>query len=210
MQKAIDGPAAEPPEPNHFDVVIVGAGMSGVAAAYHLKTQCPWAHVVIIDAQSSFGGTWHTHRYPGIRSDTDLYTYGFRFKPWNGPPIATAAEILAYMGEVIEENGIGPHIRYGHTVRAASWSSNANRWTIEVTRDGSEQALSFSAGFLWMCQGYYRHGEGHMPQWEGLDDFGGEIVHPETWPDDVSSRRQGGRRHRLGRDGRDARSGDRR
>ncbi len=171
---------------DHFDVLIVGAGISGIAAAYHLKTQCPWARFVVLDAQSSFGGTWHTHRYPGIRSDTDLYTYGFRFKPWSGAPIATANEILKYMGEVIEENGFGSHIRYGHTIRMARWSSGTRRWTIEATRSDKEDPVRLSAGFLWMCQGYYRHSEGYTPEWEGMDSFRGTVVHPETWPDDLS------------------------
>src|SRR6266545_1833442 len=107
----------------HFDVVIVGAGISGVGAAYHLTQQCPGTSFVILETQESFGGTWLTHRYPGIRSDSDLHTFGYRFKPWTSAPIATAAEILRYMGEVIDENDLAPHIRYGHRIRSASWSS---------------------------------------------------------------------------------------
>ena len=107
--------------PEHFDVLIVGAGISGIGAAYHLRT--PGLSFVILDAKESFGGTWITHRYPGIRSDSDLYTFGYRFKPWTGNPIATADEILAYLGEVIEENGLDAHIRYRHAVSSARWSS---------------------------------------------------------------------------------------
>src|SRR5213082_1321124 len=106
----------------HFDVVIAGAGISGVGAAYHLTKQLPGTSFVILEAQESFGGTWLTHRYPGIRSDSDLYTFGYRFKPWTSAPIATAAEIRAYMGEVIEENGLDQHIRYRHKISSASWS----------------------------------------------------------------------------------------
>src|SRR3954447_25783208 len=106
----------------HFDVLIVGAGISGIGGAYHLTRQCPGTSFVVLESQESFGGTWLTHKYPGIRSDSDLYTFGYRFKPWTGAPIATAAEILKYMGEVIEENGRGRHIRYRHKVVSASWS----------------------------------------------------------------------------------------
>ena len=112
-----------PHNTEHFDVLIVGAGISGVGGAYHLTKQCPGTSFVVLETQESFGGTWLTHRYPGIRSDSDLYTFGYRFKPWTSAPIATAAEILSYMGEVIDENGLGPHIRYRHTISSARWSS---------------------------------------------------------------------------------------
>ena len=107
--------ASRPHATEHFDVLIVGAGISGVGSAYHLTTQLPGTSFVILETQESFGGTWRTHRYPGIRSDSDLYTFGYRFKPWVGPPIASAEEILSYMGEVIEDNDLARHIRYGHT-----------------------------------------------------------------------------------------------
>ena len=172
----------------HFDVLIVGAGISGIGGAYHLTQQCPGTSFVVLEAQESFGGTWLTHRYPGIRSDSDLYTFGYRFKPWTGAPIATAAEILTYMGEVIDENDLGGHIRYGHRIDRASWSSADNRWTIEATRTDTGETLRFTAGFLWMCQGYYRHSEGYTPEWAGMADFKGRIVHPQTWPDDLDYR----------------------
>ena len=169
----------------HFDVLIVGAGISGVGGAYHLTTQCPGTSFVVLEAQAGFGGTWRTHRYPGIRSDSDLYTFGYRFKPWTGPPIATAEEILSYMGEVIAENGLAPHIRYGHAIASAAWSSETARWTIEAIRADTGETVRFSAGFLWMCQGYYRHAAGYTPEWPGMADFQGRIVHPQTWPDDL-------------------------
>ncbi len=169
----------------HFDVLIVGAGISGIGAAYHLTKQCPDQRFVILETQESFGGTWLTHRYPGIRSDSDLYTFGYRFKPWVGPPIATAAEILTYMGEVINDNDLARHIRYRHQIVSASWSSEARLWTIEATRLDSGETVRFTANFLWMCQGYYRHAEGYTPKWPGMAAFKGRIVHPQTWPDDL-------------------------
>ena len=138
-----------------------------------------------LKSQESFGGTWLTHRYPGIRSDSDLYTFGYRFKPWTSAPIATAAEILKYMGEVIDENGLAPHIRYRHQIRSASWSSTDNLWTIEAVRSDTGEEIRFTANFLWMCQGYYRHAEGYTPEWPGMARFRGRIVHPQTWPEDL-------------------------
>ncbi|MDZ4777917.1 MAG: NAD(P)/FAD-dependent oxidoreductase [Alphaproteobacteria bacterium] len=169
----------------HFDVLIVGAGISGVGGAYHLKQQCPGKSFVVLEGLESFGGTWLMHRYPGIRSDSDLYTFGYRFKPWVGPPIATAQEILTYMGEVIDDNDLAPHIRYNHHIESAQWSSKDNLWTISATRKDTGARLTFTANFLWMCQGYYRHSEGYTPQWPGMDRYRGRIVHPQTWPDDL-------------------------
>ncbi|SDR46637.1 Predicted flavoprotein CzcO associated with the cation diffusion facilitator CzcD [Rhizobiales bacterium GAS191] len=169
----------------HFDVVIVGAGISGIGAAYHLTKACPGMSFVILETQASFGGTWLTHRYPGIRSDSDLYTFGYRFKPWTSAPIATASEILTYMGEVIDENDLGSHIRYRHTISAARWSSREKRWTLEATRIDTGETIRVTASFLWMCQGYYRHAQGYTPEWDGMKDFKGEILHPQTWPDEL-------------------------
>ena len=171
--------------PQHFDVLIAGAGISGIAAGYHLQTQSPQSTFLILEAQETFGGTWTTHRYPGIRSDSDLYTFGYRFKPWIGPPIATAAEILTYLGEVIDENDLARRIRYRHRIVTASWSSADNLWTLEAVRTDTGERLQFTASFLWMCQGYYRHSEGYTPDWPGMDDFSGKIVHPQTWPEDL-------------------------
>jgi cation diffusion facilitator CzcD-associated flavoprotein CzcO len=167
----------------HFDVLIVGAGISGIGSAYHLQTQCPGTTFVALESQESFGGTWLTHKYPGIRSDSDLYTFGYRFKPWVGAPIASAEEILKYMREVIDENDIERHVRYGHRIVSASWSTAGNLWTVEALHDG--ETCLFTANFLWMCQGYYRHSEGYTPEWPGMDRFKGRIVHPQTWPEDL-------------------------
>ncbi len=176
---------ASPGATEHFDVLIAGAGISGVGAAYHLTTQCPGMSFVALETQKTFGGTWSTHRYPGIRSDSDLHTFGYRFKPWTSAPIATAAEILKYMGEVIEENDLGRHIRYQHTITSANWSSAENLWTIEATRADTGEALRFTANFFWMCQGYYRHAEGYTPEWKDMAAFKGPIVHPQKWPEDL-------------------------
>src|SRR5579863_9436103 len=136
----------------HFDVLIVGAGISGVGGAYHLTKQRPGTTFVVLEALEDFGGTWLTHTYPGIRSDSDLYTFGYKFKPWVGPPIATADEIRSYMGEVIEDNDLARHIRYRRKVAKASWSSADNRWTVEIRRTDTGEAETYVASFLWMCQ----------------------------------------------------------
>jgi cation diffusion facilitator CzcD-associated flavoprotein CzcO len=173
----------------HFDVLIVGAGISGIGAGYHLQDQYPEKSFAILEKFASFGGTWLTHTYPGIRSDSDLYTFGYRFKPWLGKPIATADSILAYMGEVIEENHLDQHIRYHHAISTAEWSSDDNLWTVHATRTdpttGTTEPVTFTTNFLWMCQGYYKHEEGYTPDWPGMDSYAGQIVHPQTWPDDI-------------------------
>jgi cation diffusion facilitator CzcD-associated flavoprotein CzcO len=183
------GLTSSPTEPfdvvEHFDVVIVGAGISGVGSAYHLSRQCPGNSFVVFEALETFGGTWLVHKFPGIRSDSDLYTYGYRFKPWTTVPLATGAEILKYMDEVIEENDLARYIRYQHRVVGASWSSAANVWDIEVARADTGENLHFTAGFLWMCQGYYRHGQGYTPQWPGMERYEGRVVHPQNWPEDL-------------------------
>ena len=175
----------EPTITEEFDVLIVGAGISGVGGAYHLTKQRPGTSFVVLDGLDSFGGTWWMHRYPGIRSDSDLHTFGYRFKPWTGPPIASAEEILKYMGDVIEENDLDRHIRYNHRITSAQWSSVDNRWTITATRTDTGEQRFFTANFLWMCQGYYRHSEGYTPEWQGMDAYQGDIVHPQTWPEDL-------------------------
>ena len=167
----------------HFDVLIAGAGISGIGSAYHLQTQCPGKSYLILEALETFGGTWHTHTYPGIRSDSDLFTFGYRFKPWVGPPIATAEEILSYMEEVIEENAIDEHIRYGHKIVRARYSSEDKIWTVHAEHDGEEKV--YTCTFLWMCQGYYNHAKGYTPEWDGMSDFQGEIIHPQTWPENT-------------------------
>ena len=169
----------------HLDVLIVGAGISGIGSAYHLQTQRPGTTFAIYETYESFGGTWHMHRYPGVRSDSDLFTFGYRFKPWTGTPIATADKILTYMGEVIEENDLARHIHYRHRVEGASWSSTDAMWTVTVRDLATDTTFEVTAGFVWMCQGYYKHSQGYTPEWPGMSDYTGRIVHPQTWPDDL-------------------------
>jgi monooxygenase len=176
---------AETHEAGHVDVLIVGAGVSGIGAAHHLREQFPGRTFVILDAQDNRGGTWWTHRYPGVRSDSDLFTYGYRYKPWRGPAIAAGGEILAYLDEVIDEDDLATHIRYQHTVTAAGWSSADRQWTVEVTRGDTGEQLRYTAGFLMMCQGYYNHAEPYKPRWPGMDQFQGVIVHPQQWPEEL-------------------------
>ncbi|WP_084400032.1 flavin-containing monooxygenase [Henriciella aquimarina] len=166
-----------------LDVLIVGAGISGIGAAWHLSTRCPGKTIAVFEALDSFGGTWKVHTYPGIRSDSDLYTFGYRFKPWVGPPIATADEILTYMQEVIDDNGLDRYIHYNHRITKARWSSQEKVWTVSYeTPDGPAEVKT---RFLWMCQGYYDLDKGYTPDWPGMADFKGEIVHPQNWPDDI-------------------------
>lgn len=169
----------------HVDVLIVGAGISGIGAAHHLGEQCPDKSFVILETKESYGGTWLQHTYPGIRSDSDLYTFGYRFKPWTGQPIASAGAILDYMGEAIDEDHIDQHIRYQHEVVSASWSSEDQLWYLKALRKDTGEEANFSCNFLWMCQGYYHHDKGYTPQWEGMEEFKGSIIHPQTWPEDL-------------------------
>jgi monooxygenase len=177
--------AADIQDGGHVDVLIVGAGVSGIGAAHRLRERHPDRTFVILDAQDDRGGTWWTHRYPGVRSDSDLFTYGYRHKPWRGPSIAEGKEILSYLDEVIDEDDLHPHIRYRHRVTAASWSSQDGRWSVEVVREDTGQQLRFTTGFLWMCQGYYNHAKPYQPRWEGMDRFQGVVVHPQSWPEDL-------------------------
>ncbi len=168
---------------DHFDVLIVGAGISGIDAAYHLSRTLPEMRFAMLEDKDGIGGTWHTHRFPGIRSDSDLYTFGFKWKPWTGVPIATADEILSYLNAALDENDLRRRIRFGHSVRAAAWDSDTALWTVTVDRNGATTTLT--CRFLWMCSGYYSHARGYRPDWPGMEDFAGPIVHPQHWPRDL-------------------------
>jgi cation diffusion facilitator CzcD-associated flavoprotein CzcO len=167
----------------HFDVLIVGAGISGIAAAYHLQTECPGRSYAILEGRGAIGGTWDLFRYPGIRSDSDMYTLGFAFKPWTNPrAIADGPAILAYLEETVRERGIAPHIRFQHLVTRAEWSSETSRWTVEALRGDARAPVRLTCSFLFFCGGYYDTERGHRPEFPGESDFRGRLLHPQAWP----------------------------
>ena len=169
----------------YVDVLIVGAGLSGIGAAYHLQTTCPEKTYAILEARDRIGGTWDLFRYPGIRSDSDMYTLGYSFRPWeDAQAIADGPSILAYIRDTASEHGIDRQIRFGHEVVRADWSSTDARWTVEARR-GDGAVVRLSCGFLFMCSGYYRYDEGYSPQFDGAERFAGRIVHPQAWTEDV-------------------------
>jgi monooxygenase len=170
----------------HVDVLIVGAGISGICAGYHVHARCPGKTFAILEARDSVGGTWDLFRYPGIRSDSDMYTLGFRFRPWpDAKAIADGPAILDYVRETASMYGIDQKIRFHHRVLRAQWSTEAARWTVEVERTDTGETVSLSCGFLFLCAGYYRYDQGYMPQFSGIDRFTGRVVHPQQWTDDV-------------------------
>lgn len=170
----------------HVDVLIVGAGLSGIGAAYHLQTESPGRSYLILEGREAIGGTWDLFRYPGIRSDSDMYTLGYRFKPWpHANAIADGPTILSYIRETAAENGIDKKIRFGHKVKGASWSSADAKWTVEVERVPTGETLRLSCNFLFMCSGYYRYDAGYTPEFPGIERFAGRVVHPQKWTPDI-------------------------
>ena len=168
----------------HFDVLIVGAGLSGVGAACHLEKHCPTKSYTILEGRDCIGGTWDLFRYPGIRSDSDMYTLGYRFRPWRqAKAIADGPSILEYVKETAADYGVDKHIRFNHWVSDASWSSTEACWTVTAMRNGQEVRLT--SDFLLMCSGYYKYSEGYTPEFEGVSDFKGRMVHPQHWQDDI-------------------------
>ncbi|HVY89979.1 MAG TPA: NAD(P)/FAD-dependent oxidoreductase [Hyphomonadaceae bacterium] len=175
---------ASSPLPEHVEVLIVGAGLSGIGAGYHLQKRLPKKTYAILEARESIGGTWDLFRYPGIRSDSDMYTLGYNFKPWPGAKaIADGPSILDYVKQTAAENGIDKHIRYKHKVTSLAWSSKDARWTINAEHDG--QPVQFTASFVMMCSGYYRYEAGYTPDFKGRERFKGQVIHPQLWPDNL-------------------------
>jgi monooxygenase len=176
----------EPNAPEHLDVLIVGGGLSGIGAGAHIEARCPQKSYAILEARERIGGTWDLFRYPGIRSDSDMYTLGYSFKPWSSDrSIADGRAILSYIGETAQERGVDRRIRLHHRVMSASWSTEEQRWTVQAQRTDTGEPVSISCDFLFICTGYYRYDEGYTPPFEGTERFRGRIVHPQFWTDDI-------------------------
>lgn len=170
----------------HVDVVVVGAGLTGISAGYHLQTMCPDRSYVILEGRDSLGGTWDLFRYPGIRSDSDMHTLGYSFKPWTAAKsIADGPSILRYVQDTSVEYGIDKRIRFKHLVTKAEWSTIEARWTVTATRKDTNESVQMSCNFLFMCSGYYSYKGGYTPEFAGIDRFQGQIVHPQKWPEDM-------------------------
>ncbi len=170
----------------HVDVLIVGAGLSGIGAGYHLQTNCPHRTYAIVEAREAIGGTWDLFRYPGIRSDSDMYTLGYSFRPWTNPKaIADGPAILSYVRETAEVYGIDRKIRFNHRVKRASWSTPDARWTVEMERGPARELVTITCSFLFTCSGYYDYSAGYLPDFPGIERFGGRVVHPQKWTDDI-------------------------
>jgi monooxygenase len=171
---------------DHVDVLVVGAGLSGISAAWHLQRACPWLSYVIIEARERMGGTWDLFRYPGIRSDSDMYTLGYRFRPWrNANAIANGPAIRRYIEDTAREAGIDRRIRFQHRLVHAAWSSADARWTVTLEVGAERVRTQMTCGFVYSCSGYYDYAQGYTPAWEGLDAFRGHVVHPQHWPADL-------------------------
>jgi monooxygenase len=170
----------------HVDVLVIGAGLSGIGAGYHLQHDCPAKRYAILEGGDSIGGTWDLFRYPGVRSDSDMFTLGYAFKPWaEGKAIASGPSILQYIRDTAREYGIDRKIRFGHRVTGASWSSKDALWTVEVERGEQKEVVHLTCNFLFMCSGYFNHAEGYTPDFPGIERFTGRIAHPQKWTDDI-------------------------
>ena len=168
---------------NHFNVIVVGAGISGIGAGYYLQKKCPNKSFVILEGRDNIGGTWDLFRYPGIRSDSDMNTMGFRFKPWMGvKSIADGPSILSYLHETVKENDLNKKIQFNQWIKEASWSSRDSQWTVQVENKKTQELQDFTCDFLFLCGGYYNYEEGYTPHFAGRENFLGQIIHPQKWP----------------------------
>ncbi len=189
MSASKKGSGGRHAEPEHLDVLVVGAGLSGVCAGHYLKTKCPWASFAIFEARDAIGGTWDLFRYPGVRSDSDMHTLGYSFRPWEeGTNIADGHSILQYVRETAAESKITEAIRFHHRVTSAQWSSESSCWHVEALRTDTGDTVEVTCDFLFCCSGYYRYDHGYMPEFPGMDRFRGQIVHPQAWPEDLDYR----------------------
>ena len=170
----------------HLDVLIVGAGLSGIGAGHYVQSECPWATYAIFEARDAIGGTWDLFRYPGIRSDSDMFTLGYSFRPWDGEKsIADGDSILQYIKDTAADEGIDGHIRFNHRIIAVDWSSDDALWRVTAEQTDTGETVELTAGFVYSCSGYYRYDHGYLPDFDGMDRFGGTILHPQQWPDDL-------------------------
>ncbi len=170
----------------HFNVLIVGAGLSGIGAAYHLQTECPKKRFVILEGRGAIGGTWDLFRYPGVRSDSDMFTLGYPFRPWSkAKAIADGPSIRTYIRETASEFGLDRKIRFNHRVKGAEWSSEEGCWTLEVENTSTGELHSLSCNFVYLCSGYYDYNRGYSPDWPGQEQFKGVMIHPQFWPENL-------------------------
>jgi monooxygenase len=170
----------------HLDVLVIGAGLSGIGAGHYIQDKCPWASYAILEARDAVGGTWDLFRYPGIRSDSDMYTLGYSFRPWDGEKaIADGGSILQYINDTAAEAGIDKNIRLHHRVVTAGWSSEDAVWRVVAERSDTNETVELTASFIFSCTGYYRYDRGYLPDFAGMDRFRGTIIHPQAWPEDL-------------------------
>jgi cation diffusion facilitator CzcD-associated flavoprotein CzcO len=170
----------------HVDVIVVGAGLSGIGAGHYLQAECPWASYLILEGRDAIGGTWDLFRYPGVRSDSDLFTLGYKFRPWDGESsLAPGQSILDYIQATARAENIDEHIRFNHRIVAADWSSRDARWRVTVDRGSNGEQVEFTCGFIFSCSGYYRYDHGYQPDFAGINRFSGLVVHPQQWPEDL-------------------------
>lgn len=173
----------------YFDVLIMGAGLSGIGAAHHLQKFCPKKSYVILEQRERIGGTWDLFRYPGIRSDSDMLTMGYSFRPWTSPKaISPGEDIREYITAAARDEGIDHKIRFRHRILRAAWSSEAAKWTVDsvgTLPDGREEPVTLTCNFLFSCAGYYRYSSGHAPEFPGAELFTGRTIHPQAWPEDL-------------------------